>query len=129
MTEHRQEIATDGAPRAIGPYSQGVSVGRWVFTAGQLGADPETGELEDTIEKQTQRALDNIEAILAERGGDWAHVVKTTVFLNDLADYNAFNAVYAELVEEPFPARSAVQVADLPKGALVEIEAVAHVPK
>lgn len=129
MPKDRHDIVTEKAPAAIGPYSQGMSVDGWVFTAGQLGADPETGEIADTIEAQTQRALENIGAILEAAGGDWGDVLKTTVFLNDLGDYNAFNSVYAFLVEEPFPARSAVEVADLPKGALVEIEAVAYIPE
>lgn len=123
----RQRIETDGAPAAIGPYSQGIAVDGWVFTAGQLGADPETGALRDGIEDQTRQALENLAAVLAAAGGGWADVVRTTVFLADLADFHAFNAVYAELVDEPFPARSTVEVAALPAGALVEIDAVARV--
>lgn len=123
---HRTRIRTDRAPEALGPYSQGVAAGDWVFTAGQLGAEPGTGELKEGIESQTLRALENLAGVLAEAGADWGHVVKTTVFLNDLADFDAFNTVYAEIVEEPFPARSTVEVADLPKGALVEIEAIAY---
>lgn len=122
----KQRIQTDDAPNALGPYSQGVETGGWVFTAGQLGGDPETGELREGIEAQTHQALKNVRAILAAAGLGWEDVVKTTVYLNDLGDFNAFNAVYAEIVSEPFPARSTVEVADLPKGALIEIDAVAH---
>lgn len=121
----RQRIQTSDAPRAIGPYSQGIRAGGWVFTAGQLGGDPETGDLREGIEAQTRQALDNVRAILREAGLDWEDVVKTNVFLNDLGDFHAFNTVYAEIVREPFPARSTVGVADLPKGALIEIDAVA----
>lgn len=122
----KQRIQTDDAPDAIGPYSQGVQAGGWVFTAGQLGGDPETGELREGIETQTHQALKNVRAILAAAGLGWEDVVKTTVYLNDLGDFNAFNVVYAEIVSEPFPARSTVEVADLPKGALIEIDAIAH---
>lgn len=119
-------ISTDAAPDAIGPYSQAIRVGDWVFTAGQVGTDPVSGELAESIEAQTVLALENIAAVLEAAGCGWSDVVKTTVFLADLADYKAFNPVYAEFVGEPFPARSTVQVAGLPMGALVEIEAVAH---
>ena len=122
----KKRIHTNDAPEAIGPYSQGVEAGDWVFTAGQLGADPETGELREGIEVQTHRALKNVRAILEQAGLGWDEVVKTTVYLNDLGDFNAFNAVYAEILSEPFPARSTVEAADLPKGALVEIEAIAY---
>lgn len=119
-------VHTEAAPGAIGPYSQGVVAGDWIFTAGQIGLDPVGGELAETIESQTTRALGNVRAILQAAGSDVADIVKTTVFLRDLADFAAFNAVYAEMVGDPPPARSTVQVAGLPKGALVEIEAVAY---
>lgn len=122
----RQRIQTSDAPEAIGPYSQGIRAGGWVFTAGQLGGDPETGDLPEGIEAQTRQALENVRAILREAGLDWEHVVKTSVFLSDLGDFQAFNAVYAGIVREPFPARSTVEVAALPKGALIEIDAVAR---
>lgn len=119
-------IRTDNAPRAIGPYSQGVQVGDWVFTAGQVGAEPAEGMLKDSIEAQTVQALENLGAILAAAGCSWEHVVKTTVYLRDLRDFAAFNAIYAEVVKEPLPARSTVQAARLPKDALVEIDAIAY---
>lgn len=122
-----ERIRTDGAPKAIGPYEQGAVADGWVFTAGQVGLDPATGELVEGVEAQALRALQNLEAILAAAGAGWADVVKTTVFLADMADFQAVNAVYAEVVAEPFPARSTVAVAELPRGARVEIDAVARV--
>jgi 2-iminobutanoate/2-iminopropanoate deaminase len=122
---HRERIHSDAAPQALGPYSQGIVAGDLIFTAGQLGGDPRTGELANGIEAQTLQALSNIASVLEAAGAGWADVVKTTVFLVDMADFAAFNAVYAEVVEEPFPARSTVAAAALPKGALVEIDAVA----
>lgn len=122
----RRAVHTKGAPGALGPYSQGIAAGDWLFTAGQIGLDPESGELAATIESQTSRALENIRAVLEAAGSGMADIVKTTVFLRDMADFAAFNAVYAEMVEDPPPARSTVQVAGLPKGALVEIEALAY---
>jgi 2-iminobutanoate/2-iminopropanoate deaminase len=122
---HRERIHSDAAPRALGPYSQGIVAGDWIFTAGQLGGDPRTGELANGIEAQTLQVLSNIASVLGAAGAGWADVVKTTVFLADMADFAAFNAVYAEVVEEPFPARSTVAAAALPKGALVEIDAIA----
>lgn len=122
----RERIRTDAAPEAIGPYSQAIRAGEWVFTAGQIGADPETGTLREGIEAQARQALDNLSAVLAAAGLGWSDVAKTTVFLADMADFPAVNAIYAERVETPFPARSTVAAAELPKGALVEIEAVAR---
>lgn len=121
----RERIATEGAPKAIGPYSQGVAAGGWVFTAGMIGLDPATGELAAGLEAQARRALANLAAVLEAAGCTWGDVVKTTVYLADMADFVAFNAVYGETVSEPFPARSTVQAAGLPKGALVEVDAVA----
>jgi 2-iminobutanoate/2-iminopropanoate deaminase len=122
---HRERIHSEAAPQALGPYSQGILAGDLIFTAGQLGGDPRTGELANGIEAQTLQALSNIASVLDAAGAGWADVVKTTVFLADMADFAAFNAVYAEVVEEPFPARSTVAAAALPKGALVEIDAIA----
>lgn len=122
----RTPIATRGAPQAIGPYSQGIRAGAWVFTAGQVGLDPASGGLADGIEAQARQALANVEAILAAGGCGWKDVVKTTIFLVDMADFAAVNAVYAEVVGDPPPARSTVAVAALPKDALVEIDAVAY---
>ena len=122
----RNAIRTDNAPRAIGPYSQGIQAGGWVFTAGQLGGLPADGALRESIEGQTLQALQNVEAILTAAGCGWEHVVKTTVYLRDLADFAAFNSIYAEVVKEPPPARSTVQAARLPKDALVEVDAIAY---
>ena len=122
-------ISTPGAPRAIGPYSQGVTANGLLFTAGQVGFDPESGELVDGgIAEQTLRVLQNLRAILRAGGADVAAVVKTTVYLVDMADFALMNEVYAEFFGEHRPARSTVAVASLPRGARVEIEAVAVVP-
>ena len=119
-------VSTPGAPRAIGPYSQGVIAGGFLYTAGQVGFDPATGELVDEgIAEQTARVLENLRAILQAAGLDLAHVVKTTVFLVDMADFTAMNEVYARTFGDHRPARSTVAVAALPRGARVEIEAVA----
>lgn len=124
----REAISTDAAPAAVGPYSQAIRAGELVFTAGQLGIDPASGELvgEGTAE-QAERALLNLGAILASAGSGMDRLVKVTVYLADIGDWPAVNEVYARLVPEPFPARSAFAVKDLPKGARVEIEAVAMV--
>ena len=122
-------ISTPGAPRAIGPYSQGIKANGLIFTAGQVGFDPESGELVDGgIAEQTHRVLQNLRAILRAGGTDLVHVVKTTVFLVDMADFALMNEVYAEFFGDHRPARSTVAVASLPRGARVEIEAVATVP-
>ena len=119
-------VSTPGAPRAIGPYSQGVRAGGFLFTAGQVGFDPATGELVDEgIAEQTARVLENLRAILRAAGLDLSSVVKTTVFLVDMADFAAMNEVYARAFGDHRPARSTVAVAALPRGARVEIEAVA----
>jgi 2-iminobutanoate/2-iminopropanoate deaminase len=121
-------ISTQGAPRAIGPYSQGITANGFLFTAGQVGFDPASGELVDGgIAEQTHRVLQNIRAILRAGGTDVDHVVKTTVFLVDMADFALMNEVYAEFFGDHRPARSTVAVASLPRGARVEIEAVAAV--
>jgi 2-iminobutanoate/2-iminopropanoate deaminase len=120
-----KRIETDAAPQAIGPYSQGLATHGWVFTAGQIGLDPATGELVEGLEAQARRALANVGAILEEAGCSWEDVVKTTVYLADLGDFVAFNAIYAGIVAEPFPVRSTIQAAALPKGARVEIDAIA----
>jgi 2-iminobutanoate/2-iminopropanoate deaminase len=124
---NRQRIQTDNAPAAIGPYSQAIRVGNFVYTAGQVGLAPATGELvAGGIKEQTQQALANIAAVLDAAGCSPSDVVKTTVFIMDMADFAAMNEVYAGVfgVDSP-PARSTVQVAGLPRGARVEIECVA----
>ena len=122
-------VSTTGAPRAIGPYSQGIKANGLLFTAGQVGFDPESGELVDGgIAEQTQRVLQNLRAILRAGGADLTQVVKTTVFLVDMADFVLMNEVYAEFFGDHRPARSTVAVASLPRGARVEIEAIAVLP-
>ncbi len=118
-------IATDKAPAAIGPYSQGIRAGALVFTSGQLPIDPATGAFPDTIEAQTKQSLENCRAILAAAGLTMENVVKTTVFLKDMNDFAAMNGVYATFFPTNAPARSAVEAARLPKDARVEIECVA----
>ena len=125
----KQGIATDGAPAALGPYSQGIQAGELVFCSGQLGLDPRTGELADGVAAQAERALRNIGAVLEAAGCGYADVVKTTVFLTDMADFAALNAVYAEFFGDTPPARSTFAVAGLPKGGLLEIEAIARRPQ
>ena len=119
-------ISTTNAPAAIGPYSQAIKVGELVFVSGQLPIDPATGAFaEGGIKELTRQSLTNMKAILEEAGTSMANVVKTTVFLADMNDFAAMNEVYAEFFAAPFPARSAVAVKTLPKGALVEIECIA----
>ncbi|MDR0849569.1 MAG: RidA family protein [Propionibacteriaceae bacterium] len=120
-------ISTSSAPAAIGPYSQAVDTGRLIFVSGQLGLDPATGDFAGAgVAEQAKQALSNLEAILVEAGLGLTDVVKATVFLKDMADFAVVNQVYAERFTGPIlPARSAVQVAALPKGGLVEIEAIA----
>lgn len=120
-------ISTTAAPRAIGPYSQAIKVGSLVFTAGQIALDPETGQLvAGDIDLQTHRVMRNLQAVLEAAGTSLDRVVKTTCFLADLADFAAFNAVYAEYFPKNPPARSTVQAARLPAGASVEVECVAE---
>jgi 2-iminobutanoate/2-iminopropanoate deaminase len=121
-------VATTGAPKAIGPYSQGIMVGDFVFTAGQVALDPATGELVvGGIADQTSRALENLRAVLAAAGSSPSQVIKTTVFLVDMADFAQMNEMYGRFFGSHRPARSTVAVAGLPRGALVEIEVIATV--
>jgi 2-iminobutanoate/2-iminopropanoate deaminase len=121
----RRAVSTAAAPAAAGPYSQAIATDEFVFCAGQLGTDPVTGELADGVEAQAEQALRNIQAVLDAAGCTFADVVKTTCFLADIGDFGAFNAVYTKFMTDPPPARSTFQVAALPKGGRVEIEAVA----
>lgn len=121
----KKAIATSAAPGAIGPYSQAISTGSLLFVSGQIPVNPETGEIPEGISAQAAQSLKNLSAILEAAGLSTANVVKTTVFLADMSDFAAMNAEYAKAFSEPFPARSAVAVRDLPKGVLVEIEAIA----
>lgn len=123
----KQVIHTDKAPAAIGPYSQAIQIGQLLFTSGQVPIDPDTGAIvEGGIQEQARQSLNNIKAILNAAGTNMGAVVKTTVFLQDMNDFAAMNEVYAQFFQEPYPARSAVQVARLPKDVLVEIEAIAQ---
>ncbi|HOT97493.1 MAG TPA: RidA family protein [bacterium] len=125
----RRVIETEGAPKAIGPYSQGVVVNGMLFTAGQLGLDPLTGIMvEGGVKAQALQAMQNLQAIIEEAGSSMALVVKTTIYLQDINDFSTVNAIYAGFFPENPPARSTVQVARLPKNGYVEIEAVALVP-
>jgi 2-iminobutanoate/2-iminopropanoate deaminase len=123
----RQPVSTDEAPKAIGPYSQAIRAGQFLFLSGQVGFDPATGQLvSGGISEQTHRVLQNVGAILSAAGLSLDHVVKTTVFLADMNDFAAMNDVYASYFKSPAPARSTVQAARLPRDARVEIEVVAH---
>lgn len=119
-------IIAEGAPAAVGPYSHAVLVGGTVYVSGQLGIDPATGDLAQGVEAQARVALDNLKTVLAAVQMELSDVVKTTVFLQRMSDFAAINAIYAEIFGETKPARSCVAVAELPKGALFEIEAIAH---
>ena len=121
----REIIATSAAPAALGPYSQGVSTGDLIFTAGQVGLNPATGKLAEGIEAQTRQVMANLAAVLSAAGSSLDRVVKTTIFLQDMADFAAVNAIYGAAFSVTPPARSTVQVAGLPLGALVEIEVIA----
>ena len=121
----KNTISTTKAPGAIGPYSQAVEAGGLVYTSGQLGLNPETGGFGEGVQEQTRLALSNVKAILEEAGTTLDQVIKTTVFLKDMNDFAAMNEVYAGFFSEPYPARSAVEVARLPKDGLVEIEVIA----
>ena len=126
----RTAIETDGAPGAIGPYSQAVRDGRMLFVSGQVALDPTTGELiAGDVAAQTERVMRSAGAVLAAAGADFRDVVRTTVYLVDLADFGAMNEVYARYFAAPEPARSTVQVAGLPKGASVEIDMIAALPE
>ncbi len=120
-----KQISTTNAPAAIGPYSQALRCGNMTFVSGQIPVDPATGSMADTIEAQAEQALTNLENVLAAAGLTVANVIKTTVFLADLADFPVVNGIYERHFKAPYPARSCVQVAGIPKGAKVEIECIA----
>jgi len=121
-------VHTDRAPAAIGPYSQGVVAGGFLFTAGQIALDPATGQIiQGDVVAQTERVMQNLTAVLREAGTSWDRVVKTTIFLQDMADFAKVNEVYGRVIGSARPARSTVQVAGLPRGVLVEIDAVVAV--
>jgi 2-iminobutanoate/2-iminopropanoate deaminase len=123
-------VSTTGAPAAVGPYSLGIISDGFLFTAGQASLDPATGVVvEGGIEPETERVMANLTAILDAAGATWADVVKTTIFLTDIGEFAAMNAIYGRFLADPPPARSTVGVAALPKGARVEIEAIARLPR
>lgn len=121
----KNQINTANAPGAIGPYSQAIDTGSMVFASGQLPIDPATGAMPADITMQTRQSLTNVKAILESAGLSMDNIVKTTVYLSDMADFTAMNAVYETFFQSPFPARSAIAVKTLPKNALVEIEVIA----
>ncbi|MDM5224330.1 RidA family protein [Peribacillus sp. NJ11] len=124
----KNAISTNNAPGAIGPYSQAVKMGDFLFVSGQLPINPSTNEMPESVAEQTKQSLENVKAILEAAGSDLQHVVKTTVFLKDMNTFTKMNEVYQSYFTENYPARSAVEVARLPKEALVEIEVIACVP-
>lgn len=121
-----KEIKTNNAPAAIGPYSQGITAGGLLFTSGQIPINPKTGEIPGGVEAQTRQALTNVSNIVKEAGADMSKVIKTTVFIKNMEDFAKINEVYAEFFEKPYPARSCVEVARLPKDVLLEVEAIAE---
>lgn len=126
----KKQITTAAAPAALGPYSQGIVAGGFFFASGQVPIDPATGELAgETVEAQARQVFANLKQVLAAAGCGFADVLKTTVFLTDLANFAEVNGIYAEYFVEPFPARSCVQIAALPKGSLMEVELIAKIPE
>ena len=121
----KEVVKTNQAPGAIGPYSQGIHLGNTYYFSGQIPLVPETGEMPEGIEAQAHQALKNVKGLLESQGLSFKDVVKTTVFLDNMDDFVTVNGIYAEYFEEPYPARSAVEVAKLPKGALLEVEVIA----
>ncbi len=126
MSSAKQQVHTDHAPKAIGPYSQAIKSTDLLFVSGQLGIDPQSGELREGIQNQTKQAMENMRAILKEAGLDFNAVVKTTILLKNLEDFAAVNEIYGSYFTQPYPARATYQVAKLPKDGLVEIEAIAQ---
>jgi 2-iminobutanoate/2-iminopropanoate deaminase len=124
-TMSKKVVKTELAPGAIGPYSQGIDLGNMIFFSGQIPLNPKSGEMPEGIEAQTKQALENVKGLLESQGLDFSNVVKTTVFLDSMDDFATMNGIYAEYFVEPYPARSAVEVAKLPKGALIEVEVIA----
>jgi 2-iminobutanoate/2-iminopropanoate deaminase len=127
MEKTKRAASTVEAPQAIGPYSQGIRFGDFLFLSGQVGLDPATGKLvEGGIEAQTRQAMKNLEAVLQSQGLGFGNLLKTTVLLKSMADFTKFNEIYATFLREPYPARATFAVAGLPRDAIVEIEAIAH---
>jgi len=122
----KKTIATNNAPGALGPYSQAVEIGDFIYTSGQLGINPKTGEMPESVEEQTTLALENAKAILSEAGLEMKHVIKTMLFIKDMNDFGKINEIYASYFEGDYPSRSCVEVARLPKDAKIEMEVIAH---
>lgn len=120
----KQAISSNNAPKAIGPYSSAIKMGNMLFVSGQIPVDPATGNIPESISEQAAQSLSNLEGLVKDSGYTLADVVKTTVFITDIKDFDAFNKVYATYFAEPYPARSCVAVRDLPKGVKVEIECI-----
>ena len=130
MESKKQVVATDNAPKAIGPYSQAIRLGELLFCSGQIPLDPQSGNIVGaTIEEQTERVIKNIEGLLSSQSLTLANVVKTTVFIKDMNEFTRFNEIYGKYFQAPFPARSTVEVARLPKDVKVEIEVLASFPR
>ena len=129
MRRKTEFIHTDDAPGAIGPYSQAVEVDGWLYTSGQIGLDPKTGEMRDGFEAQAQQVMANLKAVLTAGGCEFADVVKATIYVADMGDFARLNELYGEAMGDHRPARSTVQAAMLPKGALVEIDLIARIPR
>jgi 2-iminobutanoate/2-iminopropanoate deaminase len=123
----KEVIRTDKAPKAIGPYSQAIKVGGWLFISGQVPLNPVDGEIRGDIREQSRQALENVKSVVNAAGGSLTDVVKTTVFLKNLDDFNAMNEIYAQYFTQDAPARSTAEVSRIPRGALVEIEAIAFI--
>ncbi|PYZ91629.1 reactive intermediate/imine deaminase [Salipaludibacillus keqinensis] len=121
----KQPLQTNEAPSAIGPYSQAIQTGNFVYTSGQIGLDPETGEMVDGLENQAHQVMKNVKAVLAAAGCEMNDVVKSMIFMQNMDDFVKVNDIYASYFQEPYPARSAVEVSRMPKGALVEVEVIA----
>ena len=125
----KQALHTNAAPEALGPYSQAVVIGDFLFTSGQVPIDPKIGKLcEGDIEKQTTQVMKNLECILQTKGCSFDHVIKSTIYLLDMGNFQRVNAIYGEYFKAPYPSRSTVQVAALPLGATIEIDMIAHLP-
>ena len=121
-----KQVKTTNAPAAIGPYSQAIAMGNMLFTSGQIPINPETGNIPDGVEAQARQALKNVSEVIKAGGADMSKVIKTTVFIKNMEDFAKINEIYAEFFTEPYPARSCVEVARLPKDVLLEIEAIAE---
>lgn len=122
----RNEIYTENAPAAIGPYSQAIEAGDFIYVSGQIGINPETGDVVEGIEEQTNQVMQNLQAILTEAGTDFSHVVKFTIYIASMDDFATVNEIYGGYLSKPYPARATVEVSQLPKNVLIEMDAVVY---